>query len=240
MARKLERIVLETEELQELRQLHVARYEFACDFVKDKIVLDAACGTGYGSAMISKSGAKRVIGFDVSDEALGYAREHYREASLSFILGDVQKLSFANEMDIVVSFETIEHLPIPEALLEGVVTALKPDGRFLISTPIRQKGQLEDKPTNTFHCREWNEAEFSELLKRFFNNIEFQYQFNFRKLWYPYSRSLSKVAAKVFYPSQTEDFLRYRVRAAKNILRGIPTVREYIIAACSLPIKKTV
>jgi len=34
---------------------HLHRYAFACEFVKDKVVLDIACGEGYGSTMLAES-----------------------------------------------------------------------------------------------------------------------------------------------------------------------------------------
>ena len=161
--RILERLTLDSELHEELRYLHMARYEFACGFVEDRIVLDAACGTGYGTAMLAMHGAKEVTGVDRSEEAIAYAREDYHQPGIRFITGDVQNLPYKSDKDIVVSFETIEHLPAPEDFLHCVTTALKPEGVLLISTPLRLRGRLEDKPSNPFHYREWDETEFIQL-----------------------------------------------------------------------------
>src|ERR1043165_7547945 len=62
---------------------HLARYAFAARFAASKRLLDAGCGTGYGSAELAKS-ARSVTGADLSAEGIGYAREHYRLPNLNF------------------------------------------------------------------------------------------------------------------------------------------------------------
>ncbi|RIZ72125.1 MAG: class I SAM-dependent methyltransferase, partial [Methylococcales bacterium] len=57
----------------------------------------------------------------------------------------------SDSFDVIVSFETIEHLPNPEKYLSAVSKMLKADGAFIVSTPVRTKGRLTDKPANPFH-----------------------------------------------------------------------------------------
>src|SRR5690242_18625506 len=94
----------------DLWQEHVARYMLARNWVADGRVLDAGCGSGYGSALLAET-AKEVIGVDLSAEALAYAGAHYKAPHLSFQQGDCGKLPLGEaELDWVVAFEVIEHL----------------------------------------------------------------------------------------------------------------------------------
>ena len=79
-------------------QLHLNRYYFASNFCKNKVVLDAACGEGYGSYIIAKN-AKNVVGLDISKQSILSARERYGKArNIDFVLGDVRYLPFKDEV----------------------------------------------------------------------------------------------------------------------------------------------
>ena len=56
---------------------HLIRYELAKEFVKDKTVLDIACGSGYGTKILAEAGAREVEGIDISEEAIISARKNY-------------------------------------------------------------------------------------------------------------------------------------------------------------------
>lgn len=156
---------------------HVARYAWASDQVEGKTVLDAACGVGYGSAMLAIQGkAIRVAGIDLSSEAILEARKRYGHlGNVQFQIGTVEDLPFKdNIFDIYTSFETIEHVPDPNSLLREAVRVLKPDGVLLISTPNRTLtnpgSSFDGKPFNRFHLREWTMPEFDKLLREFFSS----------------------------------------------------------------------
>src|SRR5689334_11741302 len=81
---------------------HFARYAFAVRFAKDKRVLDAGCGTGYGSAELARVAAE-VTGIDVADDAIAYANEHFAAPRLQFVPGSVVSLPFEDgSFDLVV------------------------------------------------------------------------------------------------------------------------------------------
>lgn len=88
---------------------HQRRYFFARDYVFKKTVLDLGCGTGYGSALLAEV-ASKVHGLDSSSAAIFYAQKNYKRENVKFIQGDF----FANNIvaDIVVCFETLEHLKV--------------------------------------------------------------------------------------------------------------------------------
>jgi 2-polyprenyl-3-methyl-5-hydroxy-6-metoxy-1,4-benzoquinol methylase len=70
---------------------HLERYRYAEQFVAGKDVLDVACGTGYGSAILARAGARSVTGLDVSPEAVQFADQNYASATVRFLHGDAQQ-----------------------------------------------------------------------------------------------------------------------------------------------------
>src|SRR5829696_7849474 len=100
---------------------HKQRYEWAAKYCRDRRVLDVACGIGYGSAILAQRGAKQVTGIDISTEAIAFGTKEYQASNLLLTTGDACNLAFEDSsFDVVVSFETIEHLREPEQLLAEV------------------------------------------------------------------------------------------------------------------------
>jgi SAM-dependent methyltransferase len=155
---------------------HLSRYRFACSFVTDKVVLDVACGAGYGGPILLAGGARRYVGVDISNDAVAVANRRYQTSpELSFAIDDACNLDTIPDatIEVVVSFETVEHLQSPQLFLKNVHRVLKPNGIFVISTPNRTRfspgHSLTSKPANPFHLREWNKSEFLDLLSEFFH-----------------------------------------------------------------------
>lgn len=155
----------------ELEHLH--RYVFACELVSQKDVLDIACGEGYGSHLLAAS-ARTVIGVDLSDDVIQHARMKYVTPGLEFRQGDCTCIPLDDEsVDVVISFETIEHHDKHEAMLSEIKRVLRPDGLLVISTPERCfMNELSDQ-RNEFHVKELSLLEFTELLARYFKNSAF-------------------------------------------------------------------
>ena len=156
----------------ELETEHINRYIFANTVVKDKKVLDAACGTGYGSALMAKTAAS-VFGVDISDEAISYAKNNYNAPNISFSVADIASLPFEdNFFDVVISFETIEHVDTQkqEKFLSEVKRTLKNDGIFIVSTPNRDV--YKNRGENHFHVAELSFAEFKSFLDGKFQNVK--------------------------------------------------------------------
>jgi SAM-dependent methyltransferase len=151
---------------------HMARYIFAADFVINKSVLDAGCGSGYGANFLACQGAKYVLGVDISPEAIAYAREHYHRDNLEYQVMDVTNLELDDKtFDVVVAFEVIEHLQNQEKFLAEIARVLRDDGLFIISTPNREIYRLGLEP-NPFHTKEFNFEEFYKILKKYFYNVK--------------------------------------------------------------------
>jgi SAM-dependent methyltransferase len=140
---------------------HIYRYRFATRFVRGKRVLDIACGEGYGTAALARAGAASVIGVDLSKETCEHARHKY---GIDARVGDACSVSLPDRsLDVIVSFETIEHLETPVIFLDECRRLLIPGGTLVISTPNRDAFQQVDV-SNPFHCAEMTEGEFTSLL----------------------------------------------------------------------------
>lgn len=149
---------------------HVYRYAFACRFVKGKRVLDIACGEGYGAAALQKAGATSVIGVDIAGEVCRYARAKY---GVDARPGSAEEIPLTdNSIDIVVSFETIEHIPNPLRFLDECRRVLVPGGRLVISTPNKGVYTGPADGPNPFHCSEMTEEEFASMLRTRFRRTK--------------------------------------------------------------------
>lgn len=163
----------------ELEIEHLQRYYSIKEFVKDKIVVDAACGEGYGSLLISET-AKQVYGIDISEEAIASAEKKYVKDNLKFIKGSIEKLPIEDKsVDIIVSFETIEHVncEIQNKFLHEARRVLKEDGILIISTPDKKIYSDQYNYKNEFHIKEFYKNEFIEFLNSEFRFLEIYYQY---------------------------------------------------------------
>jgi len=155
-------------------QEHIGRYIFAGEFIKSKLVLDVACGTGYGTEHLLTEGAKRVVGIDIAADAINYTqREFGKSAGLHFIRADATNLPFPdNYFDLIVSFETIEHLENQSEFLAECKRVLKSDSIFIGSTPNKRiSSPYTEKPVNPFHVKEFYPEEFRHLLCKYFATV---------------------------------------------------------------------
>ena len=152
---------------------HIHRYAFAQEFTDNKIVLDIASGEGYGSFVLAKN-ADFVYGVDISEEAITYAKKNYRKDNLEFRVGNTSKIPLdSNSVDIVVSFETIEHHDQHDEFMKEIKRVLKKDGKLIISSPNKKYYSDENNTTNHFHIKELYEDEFKMLLNNYFRSTKF-------------------------------------------------------------------
>lgn len=155
---------------------HWHRYLHASAFVSGKVVLDVASGEGFGSDLLARS-ASRVVGVDRCAEAIRHASTRYTRPNLEFLQGDAAAIPVRGVQlfDVVVSFETIEHLDAEgqARFLGEVKRLLRPGGVFLVSTP--NKLLYTDRPSyhNEFHLAEFQLPEFKEYLSRYFRYVDF-------------------------------------------------------------------
>ncbi len=150
---------------------HVHRYAFARRYVAGRRVLDAACGEGYGSALLAAV-ARGVVGVDIDAPTIAHARATYGGvANLSFVEGSATRLPLPDaSVDIVVSFETIEHLEAADQapMLAEFARVLSADGLLVLSAPNRTEYSDARGYTNPFHRHEHDRDELARLLDRDF------------------------------------------------------------------------
>lgn len=153
----------------ELEHLH--RYFFASQAVCGKIVLDIASGEGYGSKILAKH-AEKVIGIDISIETVNFARNKYKNKNIEFAVGSCSAIPIKdNSVDIVVSFETIEHHSDHEIMMHEVKRILKPNGILIISSPDKYEYSEKPKYKNEFHVKELYRDQFKLLIETHFKNF---------------------------------------------------------------------
>ncbi len=156
-----------------IRLEHYHRYAIVLDIVAEKDVLDLACGEGYGSSLIANV-ARSVTGADISDEAIQHASETYKKSNLNFRQGSATTLDFPDtSFDVVVSFETIEHLAEQAKMIAEIRRVLRPDGVLVISSPNRPIYSEESGEHNEFHVKELDFNELDDLLKAQFQYVQY-------------------------------------------------------------------
>lgn len=155
----------------ELEHLH--RYLQASEIVAGKVVLDLASGEGYGSELMAHK-ASKVIGVDISSEAVFHARKRYAKDNLEYMVGSCAEIPLPDaSVDMVVSFETIEHHDQHEKMMQEIKRVLRKDGVLLISSPDKYYYSIEPANVNPHHVKELYEHEFKQLLGEYYKNIAY-------------------------------------------------------------------
>ncbi len=172
-------------------EIHIQRYRLAAEHCVGRTVLDAGCGTGYGTDFLRRAGSGEIVGVDLSSEAIAEAEANYGRDGVRFLVGDLEKLDEMRDLpgsvDVVVNLENLEHLHRPEAFLRAARARLRPsEGIFITSTP---NGRLTEfdaqgRNVNPYHVKEFTHEEFLELLAPHFAQVEVygQWETNDRKL----------------------------------------------------------
>jgi SAM-dependent methyltransferase len=157
---------------------HVAVYEWIAERCAGLRVADLACGEGYGSDLLARR-ADRVMGVDANPQAFEHARARYRRPNLEFQRKLVE--DFDGEVDAVVFLQTIEHIHEPDALLDRIsriapVAYISTPNRLTLAPPGAEKSD------NPWHLREYDAAEYRDLLRSHFDRVELLGLFHARKL----------------------------------------------------------
>jgi len=160
---------------------HLVVYEWIAARVGGRRVVDMACGEGYGSDVLARAAAS-VVGVDANPEAHEHARLRYVRPNLRFERELVE--TFAEPCDAVVFLQTIEHVEDPGAILEHFKSLLAPGGVAYVSTPnlLTLAPPGAEKSENPWHLKEYRAAEFGELCRAHFGQVELLGLFHARKL----------------------------------------------------------
>ena len=145
---------------------HLVRYAAAKTVVQGKRVLDVACGSGYGCKLLADWGAKEVVGVDVSANAIASAESLFGGKKTKFLVGDAEDISpvigKTKKFDVIVCFETIEHLQNPEELLKALARHRAANGIVFVSCPNDAMFKTLDMQSS-FHEKTYGFEDFRAL-----------------------------------------------------------------------------
>lgn len=196
---------------------HEERYVFAGQYVAGKEVIDVACGTGVGTDYLRRAGAICCQGIDIDWEAIQFARARYPQCS--FAQGDALQIRLPDRsVDVVVSFETIEHVADQRRFISECRRVLRPGGLLVCSSPNRTLYRWLGK--NPYHVQELTAHELANLLSEHFAKVLL---FSQGARIYPFY-----VARR--YASRTLDRLRLKERVKRIVGWGVnppPMRREF-------------
>lgn len=201
----------------EIEAEHVHRYKAISSCLKNMNVLDAGCGTGYGSLLLSQF-AQKVTGIDISSESVEWCNQHYStQQNLKFIQASLDLLPFDDsEFDCIVIFEVIEHVnkDIQNKFLKEAKRVLKPEGVLVISTPNKEIYTDKSGYHNPYHISEFYLDEYKTYLRTEFKNVKL------------FNQSLYLVSS-----IRDEQMNERRVKIIQN--PNIDSEGKYMIALCS-------
>ena len=177
-----ERIIPEKVETDLLNE-HLCRYLFAQMLLDDAVVLDMGSGVGYGSQLLAAK-ARSVISVDIVEECIRYAVKKYPDENIDYLVADGHSIPLTSQsVDVIVSFELIEHLKDQSPHLLELDRVLKPEGFLVISTPNRIFYTEERKEINPFHTHEFDFQEYVTFLKTTFPCVNVYFQNHIESLF---------------------------------------------------------
>ena len=142
------------EEATNLLKERLTKNDVDLSIIKDKVVLDAGCGSGRYTVALAKLGAKKAVGVDIGTKGMGFAKTKIKELKLDnieFKEGNVLEIPFEdNTFDFAFSNGVIHHTINVEKALSELARVLKPKGYLWIF--VQGKGGLQWMVTDV--CRE--------------------------------------------------------------------------------------
>jgi SAM-dependent methyltransferase len=198
----VERLSLEDGSLFASHAEFIQQYEFARSHCTDKRVLDAGCGSGYGSYYLAREGARSVVGVDVSSDAITEACKTYRRENLSFQIGDLEALQ-TDGFDVIVNIGALPHLKNPDKFLDAIPDVL------VTSTP-----NIPNPNAYQFHHHFFSEQTFKSLLDRHFSSVELVGQ------WLTADGRLRKQRGREMFEQMVEHYYNPAARVGRIIKRA--------------------
>jgi SAM-dependent methyltransferase len=148
--------------------LHVSSYRFARDrhVRPTDTVADIACGSGFALGIL-RGHCAQYIGVDLPDNiARIYSQGRYVGSEARYYGVDLNRdtLQLNQPVDVVISFETIEHLNDPVVFLSQLYNVLREDGLLLLSTPINPDERAVVFKSD--HVQEFSRRQIMSMLKQ--------------------------------------------------------------------------
>jgi ubiquinone/menaquinone biosynthesis C-methylase UbiE len=213
---------------------HLHRYYEVIKHLKgDEIILDIACGTGYGTHLLSTK-CKSIIGGDIEREIIETNLNCWTNKNCAFTQMDGTKLPYDDgAFDVLVSFETIEHTVDYLKMLSEFKRVVKKGGLLFISTPNFYLNSPDGVIVNKFHTQEFTPEEFDAILKLMFSEYKI-----FGQLYIRYEERnkvihrLAKLTEWIFY---LRGFRKLPLNFKDNIMKILikknfyPDISDYIL-----------
>jgi len=156
-----DKLVAEEATGQETLRLHLARYEYAARFLVKGNCADIACGIGYGSFLLATQYGdliNQIVAVDIDKASIELARTRYQHPQIDFLNGDALDFQSPFPLQMVISLETIEHLPHPHQFIRNLAAQLEPGGRFVASVPI-----TPSMDANPYHLHDFTRTSFIKM-----------------------------------------------------------------------------
>jgi ubiquinone/menaquinone biosynthesis C-methylase UbiE len=153
---------------------HLSIYHFASRWCNGKIVLDAGCGTGYGTNHLIKCGAKKVYGVDASSEAISQGRMNFSRENVEFIVENLTTLSRFEDhsFDLIVASNSLEHVEGIDHFFHAAWRLLKKSGVLIVAVPTAlNERAVAAELSNPFHLNIWSPRHWFSTLHLYFNSI---------------------------------------------------------------------
>ena len=153
---------------------HLSLYSFAKPFAIGQRVLDAGCGTGYGSHYLIRAGARSVLGIDLSQKAINYCRSHYSAKGLHYEAMDLQDLRLKRHepLDLIFCSNVMEHVSDPDAFLTKAIRLLTREGVFVLAVPpITTRDAYELNLLNSYHINNITPSGWLTKMRRYFREV---------------------------------------------------------------------
>ena len=143
-----------------------ARYQQVIELMpkkKKQKILDIGCGDG---VLLSQVKTGRLYGVDLDRGSLDFA---LTKIKAKLVQAKAESLPFRNSFfDVVIATEIIEHLPKPGLMLAEIRRVLKPGGRVIITTPVKQPEGL----TDPLHAQEFYPWELKQICRQYFQRVK--------------------------------------------------------------------
>ena len=145
--------------LSEIKPNHLWRYRWAANLVKGQRVLDAGCGIGYGSSVLSRE-AVSVIGLEFDPGVVEFAREHWSAPNVTYQECELLTGDIPTDVDVCVAFESLEHIIAPEIFLSQL-----PVGCLLLASTPNETTRPIARSQNPHHFQHYTDQQIEALLK---------------------------------------------------------------------------
>lgn len=167
------------------------------DLGRNLRILDVGCGNGYMAGVFLGKGCD-VTGIDLSEQGIEIARRTHPRGRFEVLPADENLLANlgCDPFDLVISTEVVEHLYDPRSFVRGCYHALRPGGRFILSTPyhgylknlalsLAGKWDVHANPLwDGGHIKLWSRRTLSQLLTEAgFGNLQFRGAGRWPWLW---------------------------------------------------------